>query len=58
MLREVEEALQDGKASTEDLESRFAALEGKGGSASDEVKGGSAVDDELAALKKKIRIGG
>lgn len=55
--REVEEALQDGKASNEDLESRFAALEGKGG-ASDEVKGGSAVDDELAALKKKIRIGG
>ncbi|EYF06764.1 Phage shock protein A [Chondromyces apiculatus DSM 436] len=57
--REVEDALREGGMSASELESRFAQLEGRGGaSAKDADKpGGSAVDDELAALKKKIRIG-
>lgn len=59
--REVDEALSDGGLSAAELEAKFAQLEGRSGGASakDAGKpGGSAVDDELAALKKKIRIGG
>ena len=56
--REVDEALRDGGMSSAELEARFARLEGGGGTgASPDKPGGSAVDDELAALKKKIRIG-
>jgi len=56
--REVEDALQKGGMSDGELEAKFARLEG-GSSAggAGEKPGGSAVDDELAALKKKIRIG-
>lgn len=54
--REVDDALGRGGLSDMDLEAKFARLEG-GAGASDERPGGSAVDDELAALKKKIRIG-
>jgi phage shock protein A len=52
--REVEEALRGPGASREDLESRFAALEGRLPGA---AAGGPEVDAELAALKSKIRIG-
>lgn len=54
--REVDEALRDGKMSDGDLESKFAALE-RGGTGRDAPPGGPEVDDELARLKKKIRIG-
>ncbi len=59
--REVNDALEPGKARSglgrDELEARFAALEGggaKGGPGA--PKGGGDVDDELDALKKKIRI--
>jgi phage shock protein A len=39
-----------------DLEAKFARLEG-GRGGSDDKPGGKEVDDELAALKKKVRIG-
>ncbi len=52
-MAEVEEALGKG-AKAEDLESRFRDLEqqsgGKGGG------GGTEIDDDLAALKKRIRV--
>ena len=54
--REVDDALNDGGLSEAELESKFARLEGKGGGDGDRP-GGAEVDDELAALKKKIRIG-
>lgn len=54
--REVDDALRDGGMSDMDLEAKFARLEG-GARGSDARPGGSEVDDELAALKKKIRIG-
>lgn len=55
--KEVDDALNEG-LSADELESKFARLEGKGGAGtSDDKPGGQAVDDELAALKKKIRIG-
>jgi phage shock protein A len=55
---EVEDAIRGGGLSGDELEAKFARLEGKGGGGDDESKpGGAAVDDELAALKKKIRIG-
>src|SRR4051812_44970408 len=54
--REVEDALQSDGLSASELESKFAQLEhgGKGGSL-DKSKSPE-IDDELAALKKKIRI--
>jgi phage shock protein A len=52
--REVDEALRGGMSNAE-LESKFAALEG--GRGRDDKPGGPEVDDELAALKKKLRIG-
>ncbi|MCK6586120.1 MAG: PspA/IM30 family protein [Polyangiaceae bacterium] len=56
--REVEEALGgSGGMSAMDLEARFAALEGGARGGSDDKPGGKEVDDELAALKKKVRIG-
>jgi phage shock protein A len=54
--REVDEAIRGGGLSESDLEAKFAALEGGRGGESDERPGGQAVDDELQALKKKIRI--
>jgi phage shock protein A len=54
--REVDDALRSGGLSDSELESKFAALESGGGRGSDKP-GGVEVDDELAALKKKIRIG-
>jgi phage shock protein A len=55
--REVDDALRSGGLSDDELESKFAALESGGGRGRDDRPGGSEVDDELAALKKKIRIG-
>jgi phage shock protein A len=56
--REIEEALSGGGLSPADLEAKFAQLEHGGGRAgSGDKPGGAAIDDELAALKKKIRIG-
>jgi phage shock protein A len=43
--------------SAAELEAKFAQLEHGGGGKGEGKPGGSAVDDELAALKKKIRIG-
>ncbi len=56
--REVEDALTDGGLSREDLEAKFAQLE-HGGSAKAPLdkSGNPEIEDELAALKKKIRIG-
>jgi phage shock protein A len=50
--REVDEALRDGMSEVE-LEAKFRSLESKGKVAA----ATDAVDDELAQLKKKIRIG-
>jgi phage shock protein A len=57
--REVNDALRQGGMSDADLESKFAQLEGGGGGSggSGARPGGGEVDDELAALKKKVRIG-
>jgi phage shock protein A len=55
--REVDDALRSGGLSDDELESKFAALESGGRTGRDDKPGGSEVDDELAALKKKIRIG-
>lgn len=56
--REIDDALRDGGMSRDELEAKFAALE-RGGTGRDaeERPGGKEVDDELAALKKKVRIG-
>lgn len=54
--REVEDSLRDGRMSEGDLESKFAALE-RGGTSKDALPGGPEVDDDLARLKKKVRIG-
>jgi phage shock protein A len=58
--REVDEAISGGRGpgglTRDEVESRFRRLE-HGGGAGTERKGGSEVDDELAQLKKKIRIG-
>jgi phage shock protein A len=48
---EVEEALNDGGLSEAQVEAKFAALEGRGGATDGEL------DDEIARLKKKVRIG-
>lgn len=59
--REVEEAISGGGLSAAELEAKFAQLEhgrsSAGSAGSADRPGGTAVDDELAALKKKIRIG-
>jgi phage shock protein A len=54
--REVEDAIHGDRATTEELESKFARLEGRDGSSGGPAKSPE-IDDELAALKKKIRIG-
>lgn len=51
-MAEVDAALNDGASSKEDLEAKFRKLEGevgKGAAPSD-------IDDELAAMKKRIRV--
>ncbi|MFO0555795.1 MAG: PspA/IM30 family protein [Polyangiaceae bacterium] len=53
--REVDEAL--GTTSKEDLEAKFQRLEGKGGGSDGDRGGSPEIDDEIAKLKKKIRIG-
>ncbi len=54
--REIDEALGGGKSNTglsrDELEAKFATLE-RGGSGK---KGGAEIDDELAALKQRVRI--
>jgi phage shock protein A len=58
--REVDEALGLGRGpggmTKEEVEAKFRHLE-HGGGGPGEPKGGKEVDDELAALKKRIRIG-
>ena len=55
--REVDDALRDGRMDADDLESKFAQLEGRsGGSGAADKTASPEIDDELAALKKKIRI--
>ena len=48
-MAEVEEAIGKGPKN-EDLEAKFRELEKKGGGAASDI------DDELAALKKRIRV--
>jgi phage shock protein A len=52
---EIDEALNDGLSATE-LEAKFAALEGRGYGDKDATPGVDPVDDEIARLKKKLRI--
>jgi len=54
-MAEVEDALGGGEK-TRDLESRFRDLERGVGGAAKEGAGPSDIDDELAALKKRIRV--
>ncbi len=53
--REVEDALRGPGMDKNDLEAKFAALEGRGGGKSATTS--PEVEDELAALKKRVRIG-
>jgi phage shock protein A len=55
--REVDEAINAGGLSSAELEAKFARLEGSGSMAAEGKPGGVEVDDELDALKKKLRIG-
>jgi phage shock protein A len=55
--REVDEAINAGGLSSAELEAKFARLEGSGSTASEGKPGGVEVDEELDALKKKLRIG-
>lgn len=58
--REVEEALGGGRGpgglTKDEVEAKFRALE-HGGGGPDQPKGGGEVEEELQALKKKVRIG-
>jgi phage shock protein A len=54
-MAEVEEALGKGQKS-EDLEAKFRDLERNSGGKGDESGKSSDIDDELAALKKRIRV--
>jgi phage shock protein A len=51
-MAEVDAVLRDGTSSKEDLEAKFRRLEGEVGKGA----GSSDIDDELAALKKRIRV--
>ncbi|MCA9595617.1 MAG: PspA/IM30 family protein [Myxococcales bacterium] len=59
--REVEEALGGGRGpggmSRDEVEAKFRSLEYGDSKGEPAGKGGSEIDDELAALKKKVRIG-
>lgn len=52
---EVEAALHDGRSSDADLEARFAELEGRGVTTTG-TPAADGLDDEIARLKKKLRI--
>ncbi len=52
---EVDEVLNNGISETQ-LEAKFAQLEGRGVTADGAPKGADAIDDEIARLKKKLRI--
>ena len=55
--REVDDTLKGKGKGRDDLEAKFAALERGGGAAGGKGgKGGAEIDDELAALKKKVRV--
>jgi phage shock protein A len=55
---EIDEAMTGGGLSAAQLEEKFAALEhGTGAKGAPDKPGGAEIDSELAALKKKIRIG-
>jgi phage shock protein A len=51
---EIDEALRDGRMAPSELEAKFAQLEGKGGGAAKAAS--PEIDDDLAALKKRVRI--
>ncbi len=59
--REVEEALGGGRGpgglTRDEVEAKFRALEYGGSDSPSAPKGGGEVEEELAALKKKVRIG-
>jgi len=55
--RELDDALRSGGMSDMDLESKFAQLEGGGTVSKDGKVSNPEIDEELAALKKKVRIG-
>ncbi|HRI62904.1 MAG TPA: PspA/IM30 family protein [Polyangium sp.] len=56
--RELDDVLRPHGMSDSDLEAKFARLEGGGSLSGDGKKSGTPeIDDELAALKKKIRVG-
>jgi phage shock protein A len=55
--KEVEAAMHEGGLSSEELEAKFARLEGGGTAAPGEKPESPEIDDELAKLKQKIRIG-
>jgi len=55
--RELDDAMRSGGMSDMELESKFAQLEGGGTISKDGKPSNPEIDDELAALKKKIRIG-
>lgn len=55
--KEVEEAMSTGGLSAEELEAKFSRLEHGGADAPSDKTKTPEIDDELAALKKKIRIG-
>ncbi len=55
-MSEVDAALNDGLSETE-LEAKFAALEGRGYRADGGAPGVDPIEDEIARLKKKMRIG-
>ena len=54
-MSEVDAALHDGLSATE-LEAKFAQLEGRGYAADGGKVGEDPIDDEIARLKKKLRI--
>jgi phage shock protein A len=54
--KEVEAALNEGGLSAEELEAKFSRLE-HGGAAPGDKQQSPEIDDELAKLKQKIRIG-
>jgi phage shock protein A len=51
-MAEVEDAIRDGGMSKEELDAKFKELERSGG----KTKGDAQLDDDLAALKKRIRV--
>ena len=60
-MREAQEALDEGKArggmSADELEAKFAALEGASDTAGKGTSGDADVEEELKSLRKKFRVG-